>query len=254
MLCVDKLTFNCYINIGYNDNTKGFPTMTDYLSKTMPFHDTVKQEWQGNLGKVISEEEYDDYVEWCDTHGCELIKETETMPTDDGEGIVENVYYTINLKEGEEEYPKKHSREYAEWANWCNQNGCVIVRDNGMYVCQKVDEHRYIKENDDGSVTVLGYKANENFTLDDDTEVVEGWDGKTYVKGEEPAQEGVEWAKKRIAELEIKLKEEDYKIIKCFEASMTAEVMPYNVTELHEQRNLYRDEINSLQEKYDVIE
>lgn len=228
--------------------------MVDYLTKTMPFHDTVKWEWQGNLGKIISEEEYQDYVEWCETHGCELIKGTETMPTDDGEGIVENVYYTISLKEGEEEYPKKHSREYAEWANWCNQNGCVIVRDNGMYICQKVNEHRYIKKNDDGSVTVLGYKANEKFVLNDDIEVIKGWDGKNYIKGEEPTQEGSEWASKRIVELQMKLREEDYKIIKCAECQVVGEEMPYNIQELHAERKAYREEINSLQAQYDIIE
>lgn len=227
--------------------------MTDYLTKTMPLHGNVRKEWAENLNKVVveSSKEYKTLKAWCEKYGCELIKEEQGLPDEEGkEKIV--ISYRAQLKEGEIEYPKKHSQEYAEWANWCNQNGCVIVKDNDMYVCQKVDEHRYIKQNEDGSVYVLGYKANPDYVLDDDTEVVEGWDGKTYIKGQEPAQEGEKWAEKRIQELQALLTDEDYKIIKCAECSVAGESSPYDIEELHSKRQSYRNEINTLQSKYNL--
>ena len=45
------------------------------------------------------------------------------------------------------------------------------------------------------------------------------------------------------------LKDGDYKVIKCYEASLTKQEMPYNIQELHSQRQLLRQKINELEEK-----
>ena len=51
----------------------------------------------------------------------------------------------------------------------------------------------------------------------------------------------------RIWELKEQLAQGDYKVIKCAEAQLTNEPMPYNVTELVAERNAMRDEINELE-------
>ena len=50
-----------------------------------------------------------------------------------------------------------------------------------------------------------------------------------------------------IAKLKDTLTSTDYKVIKCYEASLISEDMPYNVTELHRERQEIRDEINRLE-------
>ena len=48
-------------------------------------------------------------------------------------------------------------------------------------------------------------------------------------------------------ELESQLSGGDYKIIKCAEAQLTNEPMPYDVAELVAERNAMREEINELE-------
>ena len=50
-----------------------------------------------------------------------------------------------------------------------------------------------------------------------------------------------------IDKLKEKLASTDYKVIKCYEASLISEGMPYDVTELHKERQEIRDEINRLE-------
>ena len=56
----------------------------------------------------------------------------------------------------------------------------------------------------------------------------------------------------RIWELKEQLAQGDYKIIKCAEAQLTNEPMPYNVAELVAERNAMRDEINELEELLNI--
>ena len=51
----------------------------------------------------------------------------------------------------------------------------------------------------------------------------------------------------RIWELKDQLAQGDYKIIKCAEAQLTGEAMPYDVAELVAERNELRREINELE-------
>ena len=50
-----------------------------------------------------------------------------------------------------------------------------------------------------------------------------------------------------IESLKSELQESDYKVIKCAEAMAVGAEMPYNVTELHKERQALRDKINELE-------
>lgn len=50
-----------------------------------------------------------------------------------------------------------------------------------------------------------------------------------------------------IESLKSELQESDYKVIKCAEAIAVGAEMPYNVTELHNERQALRDKINELE-------
>lgn len=80
-------------------------------------------------------------------------------------------------------------------------------------------------------------------------EVEQAWDGSWYVKGYVPEQPQEEIKAQRIAELKAELNSTDYKIIKCSECSLAGEELPYDIAELHVQRQALRDEINELEEE-----
>ena len=50
-----------------------------------------------------------------------------------------------------------------------------------------------------------------------------------------------------IESLKSELQESDYKVIKCAEAMVVGAEMPYNMTELHKERQALRDKINKLE-------
>lgn len=50
-----------------------------------------------------------------------------------------------------------------------------------------------------------------------------------------------------IEELKQTLADSDYKVIKCYEASLTGETLPYDIEALHKERQAVRDEINRLE-------
>jgi hypothetical protein len=53
----------------------------------------------------------------------------------------------------------------------------------------------------------------------------------------------------KIIELKNKLTSSDYQIIKCYEAFMRQQTLPYNLEELSAQRDAWREEINQLEEE-----
>jgi hypothetical protein len=54
----------------------------------------------------------------------------------------------------------------------------------------------------------------------------------------------------KICELKKLLDSSDYQVIKCYEASLLNEEMPYDLQELLTQRKAWREEINSLENTY----
>ena len=58
-----------------------------------------------------------------------------------------------------------------------------------------------------------------------------------------------------IERLRSELQESDYKVIKCAEAMAVVSELPYNMTELHNERQALRDKINELESEVgDVTE
>lgn len=57
----------------------------------------------------------------------------------------------------------------------------------------------------------------------------------------------------KIEELKIRLTDTDYKIIKCSEYQLAGKELPYDIVELHVERQALRDEINELEENLLII-
>jgi hypothetical protein len=53
----------------------------------------------------------------------------------------------------------------------------------------------------------------------------------------------------RVVDLKKMLTDSDYQIIKCYEAFMRQQTLPYNLEELSAQRDAWRAEINELEEE-----
>lgn len=53
--------------------------------------------------------------------------------------------------------------------------------------------------------------------------------------------------KKEIAKLKQQLSDSDYQVTKCYEASLIGDVLPYDIGELHKNRQSIRDKINELE-------
>ena len=75
-----------------------------------------------------------------------------------------------------------------------------------------------------------------------------GW---SEVQPYQPTEEELaqQQRERRIWELKDALAQGDYKIIKCAEAQLMGEEMPYDVATLVAERNAMRDEINELEEE-----
>lgn len=50
-----------------------------------------------------------------------------------------------------------------------------------------------------------------------------------------------------IDNLKNKLKETDYRVTKCYEATLLNQVLPYNIEQLHSERETWRSDINRLE-------
>ena len=53
--------------------------------------------------------------------------------------------------------------------------------------------------------------------------------------------------KQQVADLKQALTDSDYKVMKCYEASMLGQPMPYDIEEVHAERQAMRDKINELE-------
>ena len=59
----------------------------------------------------------------------------------------------------------------------------------------------------------------------------------------------VKTKEQEIAELKAQLSATDYKVIKCSECQILGMAMPYDVAELHAERQAIRDKINQLEQE-----
>lgn len=81
-------------------------------------------------------------------------------------------------------------------------------------------------------------------------DVEQAYNGNWYVAGHvplKPAPTPEEIKQERIIELKQQLNDTDYKIIKCSEYQLAGLALPYDIAELHAQRQAIRDEINELE-------
>ena len=74
-------------------------------------------------------------------------------------------------------------------------------------------------------------------------------DGWVEYTTPEPTEEEIANREKafEIRNAKAELANSDYKIIKCMEAYLCGEELPYNITELHAERNTKRNKINELE-------
>ena len=79
-----------------------------------------------------------------------------------------------------------------------------------------------------------------------DDEVQYSNDGSVWVEPETHPYEPT--IQDQISALKKELESTDYKIIKCSECQLLGQPIPYDVAELHEQRQAIRDKINKLEE------
>lgn len=87
--------------------------------------------------------------------------------------------------------------------------------------------------------------CNENKALITEIEPTDSDRRFEIIEMPEPTEEEIKRA--RIAELKAQLDSTDYKIIKCSECSLAGVELPYDIAELHAQRQALRDEINELE-------
>jgi len=59
--------------------------------------------------------------------------------------------------------------------------------------------------------------------------------------------------RRKISQIKENLNSTDYKIIKCYEAFMRQQPLPYNLEELSAQRDAWRAEINQLEEELKAL-
>lgn len=84
--------------------------------------------------------------------------------------------------------------------------------------------------------TETGFVAVDSFAVVDGC-VVQSWE----IKVDPVATQA------RIDELKAGLADSDYKVTKCYEASLVGDSLPYDIAELHRERQSIRDEINRLE-------
>lgn len=85
----------------------------------------------------------------------------------------------------------------------------------------------------------------------------DAWEYKEQEKEKEPepyVPTEKEKTQQEIWELKAKLSETDYKILKCSEASLKGEEMPYDLDAVVAERDGWRAQINELEEKIKTFE
>lgn len=143
-------------------------------------------------------------------------------------------------------------------ATWCNRNNARIVEIDPI---TKEVEETYVEivPTEQEQVIPAEYDENGEVVVEEHTETIvvdvpeerTRTVEKTFRRYEiqaipEPTEEEIKQA--RIAELKAQLNSTDYKIIKCSENSLAGIELPYDIAELHAQRQALRDEINELEQ------
>jgi hypothetical protein len=122
-----------------------------------------------------------------------------------------------------------------------------------LYTLDSFNRITYIKETDLDSIDLENHYISE-FNEDEVKNISFGIsgivDGKIYEIGltlEEINKDNKFNKISQIESLKNRLLETDYQVIKCYEASLLNEEMPYDLQELLTQRKVWRNEINQLE-------
>lgn len=73
------------------------------------------------------------------------------------------------------------------------------------------------------------------------------YDAGTHIAYEYQKRFDIQQVKAEIKELKDALSASDYKVSKCYEASLLGHILPYDIEFLHEERQAQRDQINYLE-------
>lgn len=78
-------------------------------------------------------------------------------------------------------------------------------------------------------------------------EITREYNGRVFIDYISDIEEGAPNSISDIERLKSELQESDYKVIKCAEAICLNAEMPYDMTELHNERQALRDKVNELE-------
>lgn len=114
----------------------------------------------------------------------------------------------------------------------------------------------YIKEGQVLSAKQIIIKANGYQIINPSEEILleNGWE--EYVTPEtEPDMAEIKSRHREdeIEHLKQRLSESDYMVIKCVEASLCGNALPYDIEELHRERNELREQINRLKNENESL-
>lgn len=117
------------------------------------------------------------------------------------------------------------------------KDGIIKTRNQIVIKSQRTTKD---KDGNDKVVNTNTFNPSEEMILAD------GW--VEYITPE-PTEEEIANREKafEIRNAKEELANSDYKIIKCMEAYLCGEELPYNITELHAERNTKRNKINELE-------
>ena len=93
----------------------------------------------------------------------------------------------------------------------------------------EIDESKTISDDEDYTIRLVPYDNGNRISFKYETAV-----NTTKIQGE-------------IDAIKAELSETDYQVIKCYEASLVGEELPYDINALHEDRNEKRAQINALE-------
>lgn len=92
-----------------------------------------------------------------------------------------------------------------------------------------IDESKTISDDDNYTIRLVPYNNGNRISFNYEKVV-----NTTKIQGE-------------IDAIKAELSETDYQVIKCYEASLVGEELPYDIKALHEDRNEKRAQINALE-------
>ena len=92
-----------------------------------------------------------------------------------------------------------------------------------------IDESKTISDDDNYTIRLVPYDNGNRISFNYEKVV-----NTTKIQGE-------------IDAIKAELSETDYQVIKCYEASLVGEELPYDIKALHEDRNEKRAQINALE-------